>query len=237
MRCAGLTAVGFDLGDTLVEYEGVPLSWEAHYRDALLALGRQHVQPISDDDLERGAAVLRRFNTRLTPRTHEVRFGEILAGVSDALQWAQHGDELAAARAFFEVFRRRLRPFPDAAPSLAGLRAAGIRVGLLTDVPYGMPRSLVLEDVAAAGLADAFDTILTSGDVGARKPASEPLAALATGLGATAETFVYVGNERKDIESGRAFGCRTILLDRANATPAWQQDFTIHSLTEIVAAP
>jgi hypothetical protein len=30
-----MKALAFDLGDTLVEYEGLPLSWEAHYPEAL----------------------------------------------------------------------------------------------------------------------------------------------------------------------------------------------------------
>ncbi len=32
------SVLAFDLGDTLVEYAGLPLSWEAHYPDALARL-------------------------------------------------------------------------------------------------------------------------------------------------------------------------------------------------------
>ncbi len=30
-----MKAIAFDLGDTLVEYEGMPLSWVEHYPEAL----------------------------------------------------------------------------------------------------------------------------------------------------------------------------------------------------------
>lgn len=223
--------VAFDLGDTLVEYEGLPLSWEAHYPAALASLAGANLTPPQS---EAGCAILRRFNTRLHPRTLEVAFHDILRELAPALGLPDSPDELAAARAFFRVFRQRLRCFPEARAVLAALRQRGVRLGVFTDVPYGMPRELVLEDVMASGLTGTFDLLLTSGDVGFRKPAPETLARIAAHFGAAAAEMTYVGNERKDIEAARAFGCTAVLLDRSGARPAWGQHQTVRSLEELL---
>lgn len=233
MPLSPITAIGFDLGDTLFEYEGMPLSWVAHYDDALKALAQHLGAYPTAEQLARGADVLRRFNTRLNPRAEEVPFRQILDELATVFGAPASTDEVSAARPFFSVFRQRLRAFPDALPTLAQLRARGLRIGCFTDVPYGMPNELVAEDIAGAGLSGAVDVLLTSRDAGFRKPATATLAALASALGATPETLVYVGNEEKDIAVARAYGCQSVLLDRAAANPAWGQTLTIRTLSEL----
>jgi putative hydrolase of the HAD superfamily len=59
-----MKAVAFDLGDTLVEYEGMPLSWEEHYPAALAQLAAFLGTTVHAPTIEAGCAVLRRYNTR-----------------------------------------------------------------------------------------------------------------------------------------------------------------------------
>lgn len=229
-----MKAIGFDFGNTLMEYTGVPLSWERHYPAALHELARFLGTHASAEQIHRGCAVLRRFNTRLNPRHQEVTFAAILAELQVCFDVGPAVvDEDAAAAAFFRVFQQRLNAFADAAPALTRLRAGNLRLGIFTDVPYGMPRRLVLQDVRDAGLDGAFDVLLTSRDAGHRKPAAAALRALATALGCTAAEMAYVGDERKDIEAARYFGCTAILLDRPRRRPAWGQDRTITSLAAL----
>lgn len=229
-----MKAIGFDFGNTLMEYTGVPLNWEQHYPAALSELARFLGTSASAEHVDRGCAVLRRFNTRLNPRENEVGFATILAELQACFDTdSPIVDEDAAAAAFFRVFQQRLHAFADAAPTLTRLRARGIRVGIFTDVPYGMPRRLVLQDVRAAGLDGTFDVLLTSRDAGCRKPAATTLRALAEALGCIASEFAYVGDEQKDIAAARAFGCTAILLDRTRRGAAWGQDRTIVSLAEL----
>jgi putative hydrolase of the HAD superfamily len=231
-----MKVVAFDLGDTLVEYEGLPLSWEAHYPDALKKLGAfLQVLPTAEQ-IAQACAVLRRFNTRLTPRMEEVPFAVMLAELLPCFGCDGAIEERDAAAAFFTVFRQRLRCFPDARATLVGLRDDGIKVAAFTDVPYGMPRELVLEDVRHTPLCDLFDVFLTSRDVGWRKPSPRTLKAVADQLGCGANAMTYVGNERKDIDAARAFGCRSILLDRQGSPKDWGQHRSIASLTELRTA-
>lgn len=230
-----MAAVGFDLGNTLVEYAGVPLNWEQHYPAALGELARSLGVEPTPEQLMGAGEILRRFNTRLHPREHEVSFADILGELRACFGSADDRDEFVCAQAFFRVFQQRLRPFADAAPVLAELRARGVRLGVFTDVPYGMPRELVLQDVAEAGLAGAIDVLLTSREAGCRKPAAAALRALAVALECDPTDLTYVGDERKDVEAARRIGGRAVLLDRANHRPDWGQDQTLASLRELLS--
>ncbi len=229
-----MIAAAFDLGDTLIEYEGVPLSWEAHYPDALAILASSFGRTISDHQIAAGSAVLRRYNTRLAPRIKEVPFFDILKELSEVLSFNTPLTESSAAAAFFSVFQQRLRVFPDAASTQRGLRDRGLKTAVFTDVPYGMPRELLERDLAQTGLLDAIDRLITSRDVGFRKPSPLTLAAIAGALSSTPGQLTYLGNERKDIDASRAFGCRSVLIDRENRRPDWDQDHTISTLAQLL---
>jgi putative hydrolase of the HAD superfamily len=223
----------FDLGDTLVEYEGLPLSWEQHYPEALDRLAAFVGARPNDRQIAAAIAILRQYNTRLVPRVIEVPFSEILANLLACFNTTSQADEIACARAFFSLFRQRLRCFPD---TLQLLRTAAVReqkIGVFTDVPYGMPSELVLEDLQVAGISDLIPILLTSRDAGFRKPSPRVLAALSLALGCTAEEMLYVGNEQKDIEAALAFGCEAVLLDRNASRPDWGQHRTVSSLSDI----
>jgi putative hydrolase of the HAD superfamily len=228
-----MKAVAFDLGDTLIEYEGVPLNWEAHYPEALTSLAAFLRIPPETDHIASACTVLRRYNTRFHPRENEVAFSTILAEILQCFHWDTEVEEMTCATAFFRVFRQRLRCFPDAIPALDALRKKKVKVGVFTDVPYGMPRELVLEDVSNTSLTQSLDVLLTSRDTGFRKPAAMALRLLAQELSCEPNEMIHIGNERKDVEVAHAIGCYSILIDRARHSHDWGQDRTIHSLSEL----
>lgn len=232
MTCK-LKAIAFDLGDTLVEYEGVPLSWEAHYPDALVNLATFLRITLSPEQIECACSVLRGYNTRLNPREKEVSFSQIMRDILQCFNRVAELDEIACATAFFRVFRQRLRCFPDVKPALQTLREKKFKIGIFTDVPYGMPRKLVLDDINGSSLSNFFDVLLTSRDVGFRKPAVATLQSVARVLACEPGEMAYVGNEKKDIVVARAFGCCSILIDRDRHGNDWEQDRTITSLSEL----
>ncbi len=230
--------VGFDLGETLIEYEGVPLDWQSEYPPALAAVAALWGGRLSPEQVASGTAVLHSYNTRLAPRRHEVDaatvFGELLAALDAPPGRSALLDP--ASDAFFAVFRRRARAFTDVTATLAALAAAGTAVGVLTDVPYGMPRRLVLQDLAAAGLDSLAPATLTSTDVGVRKPDPAGFAALARRLHRAAATMLYIGNEQKDIVGAQAAGMSAALVWRGDApVPDLGQDLTVTSLEQLLA--
>ena len=97
-----------------------------------------------------------------------------------------------------------------------------------------MPRHLVERDLTEAGLVDCVDVLLTSVDVGHRKPAPEGFLAMAKALSVSIESFIYVGNEPKDIAGPKAAHARAVLVARDGRQPGLGQDATIRSLAELL---
>jgi putative hydrolase of the HAD superfamily len=136
-----------------------------------------------------------------------------------------------AVDAFFAVFQGRARAFGDVAPALQVLHSHGVPAGVLTDVPYAMPRRLVLQDLTIAGLDGLAASTLTSTEVGTRKPDPDGFAALAERKRCRCAEMLFVGNEQKDVVGAKAAGMQAALLWRDQSpAPSWGQDVTITSL-------
>lgn len=228
-------AIGFDLGETLLTYADTPLSWASLYRPALECVAEACQASPDEAAFSRAEKILAARNTRLHPRTKETSAEKIFAEILTA--WAiPTTPQLPATLAeFFGFFQQRLVSYPESATTLAALRAAGYRLGVLTDVPYGMPRTFVERDLSNGGLGSAVDVLLTSVEVGWRKPAIPGFHALATALGVAASELWYVGNEEKDIAGAITAGATAVLIDRENRHPRWGQAHTIHDLRELDA--
>lgn len=63
---------------------------------------------------------------------------------------------------------RNLHLHPDAVPTVRALDAAGYRLALVTARPVSA--AIVALELRQQGLPDVFEAIVTSGDVGYRKP-------------------------------------------------------------------
>lgn len=227
-----IRAIGFDLGETLLCY-GHPLDWSSLYSQALAAMAEACDVTPDTERLRDAADILRRYNTRLNPRTQEIRsdiiLGQILAAWSlEPRRWLE-----PATEHFFSFFQQSVQPYPDTLPTLQTLREGNAAVGILTDVPYGMPRSFVQRDLDATGLTPLLDVWLTSVDVGRRKPDPAGFLALAERLGVRPQEMLYVGNEEKDILGANAAGMQSVLVDREAARPAWPHMHAIGSLSEL----
>jgi putative hydrolase of the HAD superfamily len=238
-------AVGFDLGDTLIEYEGVRLDWQHEYPAALAEIASACGRTPSEKQLAAAADVLLGANTRVTPRRHELDYREVFGGVVDALGLDVESELSGCAcgrseliersvDAFFAVFRRKLHAMPGAADLLDRLGGLGLPVWVLTDVPYGMPRRLVLEDLEAAGLSRLAPVTTTSVEVGARKPGPRGFHVLAERLDAPPARIWFVGNEQRDIAGAKAAGMTAVLLWRSEEpAPAWGQDLLVTCLEDV----
>ena len=224
-------AVGFDLGETLVHYEGLPLNWRGLYGQALARVAEACAHPISDADMRAGEVVLDRYNTRLHPRLEEVTAARVFGEVLGAWGLSAARDMAMAEDAFFGFFRQTYSVYPDTVPALRDLRGRGVRVGALTDVPYGMPLRLVERDLAP--VADYLDVALTSVEVGLRKPHGSGYLALAKRLGVDPADMIYVGNEEKDIVGANGVGMLSVLIDREGSGADFGQRRTITSLVEL----
>ncbi|MBI4307338.1 MAG: HAD family hydrolase, partial [Chloroflexi bacterium] len=98
------------------------------------------------------------------------------------------------ARAIAERFLSRsvspevFRPYPEVPGVLGSLRAAGLRLGLLTNRSWR-----VQEFIEALGLGGYFDAVVACGEVGVHKPDQRVFRHALDALGATAADTLYVG--------------------------------------------
>jgi putative hydrolase of the HAD superfamily len=96
--------------------------------------------------------------------------------------------------------------FPHVRETVAALRAAGMRVGLLTDFPLG-------GKLDRLGLEGLWDVKIEAEKVGYLKPRREPFEALLAGLDAEPGETLYVGNNyHYDVLGARAVGMRSAHL-------------------------
>jgi putative hydrolase of the HAD superfamily len=103
----------------------------------------------------------------------------------------------------------RFRAFPDAIPALAELRELGLRLVCVSNWDFSLPE--VLE---RCGL-DGLDGVVTSAEVGARKPDPAIFARALELAGCSEAEALYVGDTpEEDAEGARAAGIRALLIDR-----------------------
>ncbi len=122
-----------------------------------------------------------------------------------------HPDFAARREQYLAFYRARLsrdsQLFAEVPEALDRLEAAGIIWGVVTNKPDWLARPL-MDDL---GLS-ARSACRVSGDTAAQpKPAADPLLYACEQIGISAERCIYVGDDIRDIQSGRAAGMPTLV--------------------------
>lgn len=112
-------------------------------------------------------------------------------------------DEIAATL-------RRLPPHADAAPALARLRAAGLRLASLTN----SVEAVAVEQLTNAGLADFFEAILSADEARRLKPAPEPYRMAAARLGVAVGGIRLVAAHAWDVVGALRAGAAAAFVAR-----------------------
>lgn len=219
--------VAFDVGETLIQYEGLALDWSEHYKPAIHQALAEASALADQDAMSTAIEILTFYNTRKNPRTFEIHQGEVTSKIAELFGVSPTEFE----RSFFSYFQRRSSPTPGALHLLNKLRNDGAYLAALSDVPYGMPTMMLIEDLGE--LAFAFDCIASSCDVGTRKPHSKGLRQLLRSSKHADNRAYYVGNEEKDIEAARSANMHSILFSPSHLAPNYGQTYTVKSLSEV----
>ncbi|GAA2779214.1 HAD family hydrolase [Saccharopolyspora taberi] len=210
-----------DIDDTLLDNE-------ASSRQALRALvGNDGAWPVwrrtTEEHYARFVEGEIDFDVMCTERTRAffAAFGEHLSDT----EAARREDVRMAA------MQRAWGLFDDARPCLDWLRAAGLRLAVITNAPSDYQR----KKIAAIGLADAFDAVVISGEVGVAKPDAGIFAAACARLGLEPHEVAHVGDRLDtDAVGARDAGLRGIWLNRAGKRrPAPEGVHVITSLRQL----
>jgi putative hydrolase of the HAD superfamily len=204
----GISAVAFDLDGTL--YPNYSLNLRLlpflfrHWR-FLLAFGRAR----NIIRREQVAALKAQTALALTPSSRPDFYERQAQIVADQLKAQKEEIRERIDRLIYrgwEPFFLKIKLFPHVKETLGELRAAGMKLGLLSD----FPPETKLEYLGLSGL---WDTVLCTECIGALKPAIQPFEELAKTLACPAEKILYVGNSRRyDVEGAKKAGMKAALL-------------------------
>lgn len=127
------------------------------------------------------------------------------------------------------------RLFPGVPETLAVLEQRGILWGIVTNKIRRFTDPLV----AALDLQGRAACVVSGDTTAFTKPHPEPLRHAMRACGIDATAAAYVGDDRRDIESGRAAGMRTVIaaygyLGEGPDTAAWGADLAIDQPPDLV---
>lgn len=131
---------------------------------------------------------------------------------------------------YAEVFSLYTRPFPGVVEGLDALRAAGFRLGCITN----KVERFTLPLLEKQGLRDYFELVLSGDSLPKMKPDPLPLQHACQHFGITPEKLLLIGDSMNDAEAARAAGCHVFCVPYGynHGIPAEQldQDAIIESI-------
>ncbi len=117
---------------------------------------------------------------------------------------------------YLDGYQQAWAPFPDAAPALRAVRAAGYQVAVLTNGQ----RQQQLAKLKRIRLLELVGPIWAADDLGAAKPDPKTYLTVCDQLGVRPDEAVYVGdNFAHDVEGAEGAGLRAVFVDRRDGGP------------------
>lgn len=141
--------------------------------------------------------------------------------------------------AIYEARMTRLtRVFDEMAPVLDALDAAGLPWGIVTN----KHSRFAVPVVEAAGLAQRSRVLVCGDTTPHAKPHPEPLFEAARRMGVDPARCLYVGDDLRDVQAGRAAGMGTVAvawgyLGQGEPIEAWGADHLINLPAELLKLP
>ena len=186
------TAV-FDLDGTLLNtLEDLHLSTNA-------ALAAHGMPPHSLDDVRRFVGNgIRKLIERAVP-----------VGTTAAEQEAVYQDFCAHYAAHCED---HTGPYPGVPELLAHLRAAGVRLAVVSNKGVSNKGDFAVQELVARQFPGAFDAVLGENEAAGihKKPAPDMVEAALARMGATHDGLVYIGDSEVDVQTAANVGCPCI---------------------------
>jgi putative hydrolase of the HAD superfamily len=171
--------------------------------------------------------------TRLNPREYEVDSNTIFTEIFR--EWGLNEDKMLireAVNSFAPFFLGKSTPYPDTIPVLKEIKKRGFKVGVLTNVAYGLGRNFSEPDLAV--IKEYVDVLLTSTEVGFRKPNARGYQELAKRMDTDLAGCMFVGDEEVDIVGANKVGMVSVLIDRDEHNRDFGQVHTVKDLAGIL---
>ncbi len=231
MSGARIDAVIFDWGGTLshwVPQERVPEFWKASAR----SVDPERVDELAAHLLAAEEAVW--AQVRGAQKSGKLEDIVRAAAAAHDLEFAE-GMFAAATGSYFDAWELELHHKADALPTLAALKAMGLRTGLLSNTHW--PRHFHEQLLDRDGLTEFIDERLYTSELTHVKPHPLAFKAVLGALDIKAANAVFVGDRMyDDVYGAKSVGMRTVLVLPGPEDGAFDvvPDATIHSLSELI---
>jgi 2-haloacid dehalogenase len=157
----------------------------------------------------------------------------VLTDAALAFVAARHGIADAALLADLRAAYRRLDAYPEALLVLAALRAAGRRRAILSN---GAP-AMLAEGVAAAGLADLLDAVISVEDAGIFKPDPRVYRLATARFGVAPDQVLFVSSNAWDAFGALEFGFSVVWVNRAGQPDEYGLRGRVREVADLSSLP
>jgi len=216
----------FDLGGTLVDYDGPGGGMDA-LNSAYRAVYDVAVHHGYSGDLVNFQGQFQRLEDLLWEEAKAGRRaltldGELVLLFRQIELRADPGLVAAAVEAYCRSWQSRCAVYPDSHSALRKLKADGLKIGLVSNT--ALPGTAHTADLDRFGLLPCFDDLVFSSEVGLWKPQPEVYNLALSRLGLSADVAVFVGDRLvDDVVGAQRAGLRGILIVRDDAEPVGDQ--------------
>ena len=125
-----------------------------------------------------------------------------------------------------------IHPFADARPALVAARAAGLRIGVLSNFSLAS----LNESLQIVGLADLVDIACAATVIGASKPDPAAYNTVLRALQVSPERCLFFDDEQPCVDGARAVGMHAYLVDRGLRSVSQRHVVpSLASLTDVLA--
>lgn len=221
-------AVLFDLDDTLYPYAPCNAAGKAAAREAAADLGYAF-------DAEGFAAFYRAGRREVkreidgTAAAHE-RYLYFKRALELETGRPQPADAHRLGEAYWDGYVDAMALRDGVRETLATLAEAGHSLAVVTD----LTAAIQLRKLDALGLADAFDAVVTSEEVGSEKPTSAPFAVALSRLDCRPSAAVVVGDDPvADVAGGAAVGATTVLFPGDEPVDGSSPDHRLERMSDL----
>lgn len=223
-----MKVIVFDLGGTLMQYVGMPLSWVDFYEQGFESIIQKYNCNVSKEEVDKSLQILKDFNPRVNYREVEYSAEYIF---SKALEhWNIDTPVETCIETFWDGLRLSAEIYPDTIEVLQVLREKGYIIATLTDLPNAMPDKVFQKDISE--LLPYFDYYVSSSIAGYRKPHMQGLQMIAHKYGIPITELVFVGDEEKDRKTATNANCRFVHIRRTEESG--ESISSLHELLEVL---
>ena len=201
-----MKVVVFDLGGTLMQYVGMPHSWEDFYYKGFEEIIRKFRYSISQDAVEKSFQMLKEFNPRIHYREVEYSAEYIFTKILEP--WHMDIPIQSCIETFWSGLRLKAEIYPETINVLQKLKEKGYTIAVLTDLPRVMPDEIFRRDISE--LLGYFDYYVSSTVAGYRKPNCKGLQMISERFSSPITELIFIGDEEKDRRTAMNANCKFI---------------------------